>query len=607
MLTKIGKNWHTIVCIANIKAILLYCFLFYYFDLTKVAEVILYLTALLSGLPMAMQIIKKLFFAKITADVVALIALILAAYLQQPLTVCLITLMLSSGTALEKYATNKASFALKNLSDRMPNIAHLKQGDSFIDVVASDIKIDDAIAIFPHEVAPVDGEVISGYGGMDESYLTGEPYKINKTIGSQVLSGSINGESTLIIKATKLAKNSRYAQIVDIMAQAQQEKPNLQRLADKIAVFFVPLTIIIAGLCYYFTNDLVRFLAVLTIATPCPLLIAVPIAIISAISLAAKCGIVIKDPKILEYLPICTTAIFDKTGTLTFGEPKLVQVVAIASYSDLQIIQKVASLERHSRHPLAQAVLNYAKEQKIILLNADNVNEKPGYGIFGKVGTYDVVITNRTNAQKFVNYNMLPPINIGLECIVILNNEVAGLLLFEDVERPETHSFISHLAPEHNFQQVILLSGDNQAQVDYLGKKLGINKCYGNKTPEEKLAIVKQYSKNSPTLFVGDGINDAPALMLATASIAFSKHNQVASESANAVILENNLAKVDKLMHISIDTRNIAIQSAVGGMIFSFAGMIMASFGYISPAQGAILQQVIDVIAIINALRLIKR
>jgi P-type E1-E2 ATPase len=233
------------------------------------------------------------------------------------------------------------------------------------------------------------------------------------------------------------------------------------------------------------------------------------------------------------------------------------------------------------------------------------VNEKPGYGISGKIGDFELIITNRQNASNFANYQNLPPVQIGLECIVIINNEVASVLIFEDIERPETGSFISHLTVEHNFSEVILLSGDRQEQVNYLGKKLGINKCYGGKSPEEKLDIVKHYSQKSPTLFVGDGINDAPALLLATASIAFAKHNQITGESANAVLLENNLLKVDKLLHLSIETRQIALQSAVGGMLFSLLGMILASFGYISPAQGAILQQIIDVIAILNALRLI--
>ena len=575
------------------------------YNLEKFSTILLYIVSFVGFMPFFWQMLKKLITGNLTADLIALLAFILAIYLQQPFTATLILLMLVSGLALEEFASHKASFALENLMQRIPALAHLKKEDNFFDIKLNDIKIDDLIAIFPFETAPVDGEVVEGYGNMDESYLTGEPYKISKTIGSQVLSGSINGESTIVIKASKLAENSRYAQIVDIMKKAQQEKPNLQKLTDKIAVFFVPLTLLIAGLCYYFTSDLVRFLAVLTIATPCPLLIAVPITIISAISIAAKQGIIIRDARILEYLPTCTTAIFDKTGTLTYGEPKLTTITNISNYTESQIIQKVASLERHSRHPLASAVLNYAKEQKIILTNASQVSEKPGYGISGIVNNFHLVITNRNNAKNFANHQNLPPKQIGLECVIIINNTVSAIFVFEDVERPETGSFISHLGLEHNFSEVILLSGDQREQVNYLGAKLGIHKCYSEKSPEEKLAIVKNYSQKSPTLFVGDGINDAPALLLATASIAFAKHNQIAGESANAIILENNLLKVDKLMHLSLDTRKIALQSAVGGMLFSLFGMILASFGYISPAQGAVLQQIIDVIAIFNSLRLL--
>ncbi len=601
---KLLKKWHNFLCFILIQAIIFHAIaLLTGFE--KISIVILYLLSLVGGIPLTYQIVKKILTGNITADLIALLAFGLAIYLQQPFTAILILLMLATGSALEDFASHKASFALEALIKRVPPLAHLKKQDNFFDIKLSEIKIDDLIAIFPFETAPVDGEVIEGYGNMDESYLTGEPYKISKTIGSNVLSGSINGESTIVIKATKLAKNSRYSQIIEIMKKAQAEKPNLQKITDKVAIFFIPLTLFIAGLCYYFTQDLTRFLAVLTIATPCPLLIAVPITIMSAISMAAKQGIIIRDAKIFEYLPICTTAIFDKTGTLTYGEPKLTKIINISNYNESQIIQKVASLERHSRHPLASAVLNYAKEQKIILTNANSVNEKPGYGISGKVGNLDIIITNRHNAINFINHQNLPPVQIGLECIVIINNEIVCILIFEDIERPETGSFISHLSAEHNFSEVILLSGDRQEQVDYLGAKLGINKCYGKKSPEEKLNIVKHYSQKSPTLFVGDGINDAPALFLATASIAFAKHNQITGESANAVLLENNLLKVDKLLHLSIDTRKIALQSAVGGMLFSLIGMILASFGYISPTQGAVLQQIIDVVAILNALRLI--
>ncbi len=601
---KLLKKWHNFLCFILIQAIIFHSIALL-LSFEKISIIILYFLSFVGVIPLVYQMAKKIFAGNITADLIALLAFGLAIYLQQPFTAILILLMLATGSALEDFASHKASFALEALMNRMPPLAHLKKQDNFFDIKLSEIKIDDLIAIFPFEIAPVDGEVIEGYGNMDESYLTGEPYKISKTIGSQVLSGSINGESTIVIKATKLAKNSRYSQIIEIMKKAQEEKPNLQKITDKIAVFFIPLTILIAGLCYYFTHDLTRFLAVLTIATPCPLLIAVPITIMSAISMAAKQGIIIRDAKILEYLPICTTAIFDKTGTLTYGEPKLTQIINISNYNESQIIQKVASLERHSRHPLASAVLNYAKEQKIILTNADSVNEKPGYGIIGKVNNLEVIITNRHNAINFANHQNLPAVQIGLECVIIIDNQVVGVLIFEDIEKPETGSFINHLSAEHNFTEVILLSGDRQEQVDYLGAKLGIKKCYGGKSPEDKLNIVKHYSQKSPTLFVGDGVNDAPALLLATASIAFAKHNQITGESANAVLLENNLLKVDKLLHLSIDTRKIALQSAVGGMLFSLIGMILASFGYISPTQGAILQQIIDVVAIFNALRLI--
>jgi len=487
----------------------------------------------------------------------------------------------------------------------MPSIAHLKQENNFHDTEISKIKINDFIAIFPHEICPVDGEIVEGSGSMDESYLTGEPFKISKTIGSKVLSGAINGDSMFIVRAQKLPSDSRYGEIIKVMQLAKEQKPEIRKLADKIGAIFAPVTLIIAGFSYYFTDSITNFLAVLTIATPCPLIIGVPIAIISAISISAKHGIIIKDARILEKLSICKTAIFDKTGTLTYGKPKLSSVIEVSNYSADEIIQKTASLERYSRHPLANAVLEEAKARNLILLDAMNISEKPGFGMVGNIKNKEIIITNR---QKIANFTMpekpIPAESLGLECMVVIDKKIVGFLNFHDQERLESHDFVSHLGPNHNFNKIILLSGDKASEVNFLADKLGIKNAYSSQTPEQKLAIVKQETAVAPTLFIGDGINDAPALMLATVGIAFGKNNDITAEASGAVILENNLLKVDELIHISLHTRRIILQSAVGGMIFSVIGMIFACFGFISPSQGAIAQQIIDIIAILNALRL---
>lgn len=602
-LSYLKDKWQLILSIVSIASLVIHYFAKFALEIDE--NYSLFFVLIFGGIPLLIQIFLKIIKGNLGADLIAFMALILAIYLHENVAGVLIILMLASSQALEEFASHRASFVLEALAQRMPTIAHLKSENNFFDTEIAKIKINDLIAIFPHEICPIDGEVVEGRGSMDESYLTGEPYRISKTIGSKVLSGAINGESLFVIKTEKLPADSRYGKIMEVMKQAKEQRPEIRKLADKIGAIFAPITIIIASTSYYFTHDLTNFLAVLTIATPCPLLIAVPIAIISAISISARQGIIIKDARILEKLSICTTAIFDKTGTLTFGEPNISEIIALDEFSADEILQKTASLERYSRHPLAGSILKEAQKRNLILLDAQNISEKPGYGMIGNIGEQEIIITSRKKIHEFQPSKIpLPELSDGMECVIIINKKVAGILHFRDLERPESKSFISHLAPNHNFKKIILLSGDSASEVNYLAKKLGINNFFSSQSPEQKLEIVKKETQNAPTLFMGDGINDAPALMLASVGIAFGQGNNITSESSGAVILESNLLKVDELIHISIFTRKIILQSAIGGMVFSVAGMILAGFGLISPSEGAIAQQIIDVVAIINALRL---
>ncbi len=596
-------KWQLLLSVASITSLIIHYFAKFVLKIDE--NYSLFFVLIVGGIPLLIQIFLKIIKGNLGADLIAFMALILAIYLQENVAGVLIILMLASSQALEEFASHRASFVLEALAQRMPTIAHLKSENNFFDTEIAKIKINDLIAIFPHEICPIDGEVVEGRGSMDESYLTGEPYRISKTIGSKVLSGAINGESLFVIKTEKLPADSRYGKIMEVMKQAKEQRPEIRKLADKIGAIFAPITIIIASTSYYFTHDLTNFLAVLTIATPCPLLIAVPIAIISAISISARQGIIIKDARILEKLSICTTAIFDKTGTLTFGEPNISEIIALDEFSEDEILQKTASLERYSRHPLAGSILKEAQKRNLILLDAQDISEKPGYGMIGNIGEQEIIITSRKKIHEFQPSKIpLPELSDGMECVIIINKKVAGILHFRDLERPESKSFISHLAPNHNFKKIILLSGDRASEVNYLAEKLGINNYFSSQSPEQKLEIVKKETQNAPTLFMGDGINDAPALMLASVGIAFGQGNNITSESSGAVILESNLLKVDELIHISIFTRKIILQSAIGGMLFSVVGMILASFGLISPSEGAIAQQIIDAVAIVNALRL---
>jgi heavy metal translocating P-type ATPase len=588
-------KWQTLLTILSLLAII------FHFALSSNQP--LFLAIILGTIPLLAQITIKIFKRNFGADILAAIGLVLAIYLGEYLAATLVILMLASGQALEEYASVRASFALEALADRIPNIAHLKLGNDISDIEISAIKLGDLLEVFPHETAPVDGVVISGKSTMDESYLTGEPYHISKTIGSKVISGAINGDSSLIISCEKLPQNSRYAEIVKVMQEAAQKRPHLRKLADQIGAIFAPFALIFALATLFLTDSLTNFLSVLVVATPCPLLIAIPITIISAISIAARSGIIIRDPVILEKIPTCKTAIFDKTGTLTYGEPTISNIVTFNDFEKSKILQLTASLERYSRHPLSSAILNAAKKENLDLLVVQNISEKAGAGLIGKVENYEISITNRKHFENSQNLE-LPTLINGLECLILINQKLAAIFHFHDAARADSQPFVNHLAPHHNFEKIILLSGDRESEVAYLAGHLGIKEFYAAQTPEEKLTIVERESKLAPTIFMGDGINDAPALMIATAGIAFGKNNSITSLSAGAVILENSLKKVDELIHISEMTRKIALQSAIGGMGLSVVGMFLAAGGIINPASAALLQEVIDIVAILNALRL---
>ncbi|MFA5985711.1 MAG: heavy metal translocating P-type ATPase [Methylococcaceae bacterium] len=559
----------------------------------------------LGGLPLLYQLGVRLFHADFGADLLAGIAIVTAVLLNEYLAGSLVVLMLSGGTALENYAVRKASSVLEALAKRMPSVAHRKTGETLTDIAIEQVIIGDTLLMLPHEICPVDGTVLEGSSTMDESYLTGEPYKISKTCGSTVLSGAINGDSALTIRADKLSVDSRYAKIMEVMRSSEQYRPNIRRLGDQLGALYTPLAVLIAIFAWAISGEVTRFLAVLVVATPCPLLIAIPVTIISSISLAARREIIIKNPAILETIGTCRTAIFDKTGTLTYGRPTLTALVPIAGQSEQAVLTLIASLERYSKHPLSSAILNAAEKAQLSLLNVANITELPGAGLKGNVAGKQIQVTSR---KKFIdqhphNSGLLPPVTGGLECVVLIDDAYVATLQFRDEVRADSSSFINHLQPKHRFDRVMLVSGDRESEVRYLAEQVGIEHVYFSQSPEQKLALVRNESKKANTIFLGDGINDAPSLTAATIGIAFGQNSDITGESADAVIMDSSLLKVDELFHIGERMRKIALQSALGGMALSVIGMGFASLGYLTPVAGAIAQEVIDVLAVLNALR----
>ncbi len=440
---------------------------------------------------------------------------------------------------------------------------------------------------------------------MDESYLSGEPYQVPKSVGSSVMSGAINGLTVIKIRVTHRAADSRYAKIMQVMQDSAQRKPNLRRLGDLLGAWYTPVALIIALLAWWLSGDVIRFLAVLVVATPCPLLLGIPIAVIGTISLAARRNIIVKDPGVLEQIALVKTALFDKTGTLTYGRPTMSDAVITAAFTRQQVLSLAASLEQYSRHPLSSAVQAAAREAAAELLPASEVQELPGNGLIGQIDGHRVWITSRKllAAAQPDQVQALPERSGGMECLVVVDDRLAGLLRFRDQVRSESSNFIQHLLPRHGITRTLLVSGDREEEVRYLADMIGGLEIYASQSPEQKVEITRRETAKAPTMFVGDGINDAPALAAATIGVAFGTANEVTSEAADIVVLDGSLQRVDELLHIGERMRSIALQSAVGGMALSIGGMFLAAAGYLPPIAGAVAQEVIDIAAILNALR----
>jgi len=571
----------------------------------SIALIPLEIVLALGGIPLIIGLLQKLVRGQFGSDLLAGISIVTSVLLGEYLAGSIVVLMLSGGETLERFAAIRASSALQALVRRMPSVAHRLSSGKITDVDLEMIQIGDSLVVFPHETCPVDGTVEEGHGTMDESYLTGEPFLISKVPGAAVLSGAINGENALTIHADKLPVDSRYARIMEVMRTSQQQRSRLRRLGDWLGGIYTPIALTVGIAAWLASGDPLRFLAVLVVATPCPLLIAIPVAIVGTISQAASRGIVVKDPAALELIDTCRVAIFDKTGTLTYGRPQLVFQWASEGIASDRALQLAASLERYSKHPLSSAILSAAQERKIEIVDADRVSEKPGAGLSGEVAGDHLWITSRKKVlQDFPEFQaILPPQSPGLECLLLIDSRNLVLFQFRDEPRAEGAQFVQHLPQYHGFRRILLVSGDREAEVKFFAAQVGIQDIYAGQSPEEKLRIVQNETRKANTIYLGDGINDAPAMTAATIGIAFGHSAEVASEAAGVVIMDSSLERLDEFLHLGRRMRRIALESAVGGMALSLAGMGIAFIGMLPPVAGAIFQEVIDVAAVLNALR----
>jgi heavy metal translocating P-type ATPase len=570
-----------------------------------IADWPLWATYVFGGVPLVYDLLRKVAKLEFGADLLGGISIITSLLLGEHLAGAIIVLMLSGGEALESYALRNATSVLSALAQRMPSLAHRQNGDRIEAIPLSSIAVGDSIVIYPHEVCPVDGVVIKGHSVMDESYLTGEPFMLTKTIGSTVISGAINGDSVLTIQSSRQASDSRYAKIMTVMQESEQTRPQMRRLGDQLGAWFTPVALVVAGLAWWFSGEATRFLSVLVVATPCPLLLAIPIAILGSISLCASRAIIIKSPLALEQVPQCLTAIFDKTGTLTYGEPTLTQQRVAPGFDARKVLSLVASLERYSRHPLSLAIVTAADHEQVQRLEASQVSEAPGTGLTGVVEGSRIFVTSRRKVDpaKVQGLEHLPDSAEGLECLVIINDTYAATYQMRDAPRADSRAFVSHLAANHGITRTMIVSGDRDSEVRYLAEQVGIQEVLSQQTPEQKLEIVRRETLIAKSLYVGDGINDAPAMMAATVGVAIGNNSDVTAQAADVIVMDNTLKRVDEFLHIGHRMRTIVLQSALGGMALSTLGMVLAAFGILNPVSGAVAQEVIDVLAVLNALR----
>ena len=584
--------------------IILVCLLLSVFNLNSIINWILLVSSAVVGLRIFVKMILKFKKGQYGVDLLAIIAIASTIMAKEYWAAIVIALMLTGGEALEEYATSRAKRELTDLLARAPRFAHVVKDDGTTEEVAiNNIKINEKLVVLKDEVVPVDSILNDSIAELDESSITGESMPVEHKFNDELLSGSV-ATGRINITASKTAKNSEYQKIIKLVKAASTTDSTFIRMADKFSIPFTAISILIASLAWVFSKNPMRFAEVLVLATPCPLLIATPIALISGMSRAAKSGIIVKSGVILEKLAQIKSVAFDKTGTLTNGIPDINGINPEAGTNDIKLITYAASVEENSLHPLATVLLNEAKKRHIELLPTKNLNEEVGKGIVSEVYNDKVII----GKSAFLSENniKLPLLKNDFPSIyVAINGKYAGYISFVDQLRPEAKSTIVHLN-SLNIKNVVVLTGDSKKVADQIAKQIGISqdKVFAGLLPEMKVGIIRKLVPK-PVMMVGDGVNDAPVIEAASVGVAMgSRKSTVASESADVVILVDNLSRSWQAIFIARRTMNIAKQGILIGIGLSVVLMLIAAFSGLIPAiLGAILQEIVDVAVILNALR----
>jgi heavy metal translocating P-type ATPase len=573
-------------------------------------------TLVIGGAPIIYKTLVGIFQGRFASDIVAMLAIFTAILLNQAFAGAVVVLMQSGGEAIEAYGLRKASYSLTALLRRAPRMARRKRENQMEEIDVHSVNVGDILIVRNGDLVPVDGTIVDGSAEIDESAITGEPLTRNKRVGDRLLSGSVAVTGTFEMRADKASRESQYAKIVTLVKQAQEEKAPIQRLADKYAILFTPLTLLMSLIGYLLTRDLTTVLAVLVVATPCPLILAAPLAVICGINRAADMGIIVKGGTPIEQIASTQAALFDKTGTITFGTPYVERVVPLGDESEADVLYHAAIVEQFSSHSIAKAIVKKAHAENISLPLSTHFHEEPGQGVEGTIEGQTYAVGSHAFMEK----------NYGIGCLnhhqtiandlyeknklviyISKNQTCIGLVVLSDQIRPEVPSMIQKL---HSLgvKEVVMLTGDGKRNAAIIAKEAGIRSFAADLKPEQKVDFVRSMEKKyTHVIMVGDGINDAPALATATVGIAMGAYGTaISAEAADIVLLVDDLTKVADAIAIGQRMLHIAKESIFIGIGLSFVLMIFAANGLILPAVGAMLQEIVDVAVILNALRALK-
>lgn len=555
------------------------------------------------------EILRSLTRGEVGLDIVAALSMTAALLFGETLAAAVVAVMYSGGTFLESFAEGRARREMRDLLSRVPRTATRHRDGRLEDVPLDQIKPGDRLLIRQGDVVPVDGAVASLSAFLDTSALTGESLPIKLAAGAEAMSGSTNAGDAFDLVATRQARDSTYAGIVRLVEQAQSSKAPMSRLADRWSLGFLLVTVVIAFAAWWFTNDPIRAVAVLVVATPCPLILAVPVALVAGLSRAAHYGVLIKGAGPLEAMARTRTLILDKTGTLTDGRPRIVSIDTHDGIETDELLRLGAALDQATKHPVAQAIVVGAQERGLTLPVPEEVRERPGEGLTGMVEGRRVIIGGHGFVAGQVDAGAIahPALSAGSVLVAVgIDGKLAGHIVMADPLRDGTHDMLSGLRRQ-GVNRILLATGDRQEVAARVTSGLGLDGIRAGLSPDQKVLLVLSERKHGPVMMVGDGVNDAPALAAADIGVAMGARGAAASaEAADVVLLVDRVDRLGPGVEIARGARRIALESVVAGIGLSVMGMIAAAFGYLTPVQGALIQEAIDIAVILNALRALR-